>query len=116
MKTHSGRKLSRPTGARIALLRNLATSLLKHEQVQTTFAKAKEVSRYAEGIIATAKRKDLPSLRRVAVDITDKEVAKKIHEVLVPRYAERAGGCTRVLRTGRRLGDNAEMAVVKLVS
>ncbi len=116
MNTHAGRKLSRPTGARKALLRNLATSLLRHEQVKTTFAKAKEVSRFAEGLIAVAKKKNLAATRRLHQDVADKEVFRKIQEVLVPRYASRAGGCTRVFRLGKRQGDNAEIALVKLVS
>lgn len=115
MNTHAGRKLSRPTGARMSLLRNMATSLLRHEQIQTTFPKAREVARFAEGVLAVAKRKDLPSVRRVSAQIADKEVQRKIHDVLVPRYQARAGGCTKVYRLGRRLSDGAEMAVVKLV-
>src|SRR5687768_10482008 len=116
MKTFAGRKLSRPTGPRMALLRNMATSLLRHEQIQTTHAKAKEVARFTEHIIAVAKRGDLPSIRRVGADLHDPEVSRKLYDVLVPRYKTRAGGCTRVFRLGRRVGDGAEMAVVKLVA
>jgi large subunit ribosomal protein L17 len=116
MNTHAGRKLGRPTGARMALLRSQATSLLKHEQIQTTYAKAREVSRYAERLLADAKRKSLPSLRAVAAAMPDKDVRKKIYDVLVPRYQARSGGVTQVLRLGQRAGDGAEMAVVKLIS
>lgn len=116
MNTHAGRKLSRPTGARHALLRSLATSLLRHERIETTYAKAREVQRFAEGLLALAKRKDLTALRRVKADVQDAAVNKKIYEVLVPRYSARAGGCTRVFRLGRRMGDGAEMALVKLIS
>lgn len=116
MNTHAGRKLSRPTGARMSLLRGLATSLLRHEQIQTTHAKAKEAARFAEGILALAKKKTLTSRREVAAAVNDKDVQKKIYDVLVPRYQTRAGGCTRVYRLGTRSGDNAEMAVLKLVS
>lgn len=115
MNTFAGRKLSRPTSARRALLRNLASSLLQHEQIQTTFAKAKEVGRYAEGILAQAKRKDLVSRRHIAAEIVDKKVQKKIYDVLVPRYQSRTGGCTRVFRLGQRQGDGAEIALIKLV-
>lgn len=116
MKTHAGRKLSRPTGARIGLLRNQATSLLLHERIRTTLPKAKEVRRFAEHILSVAKRKTLDSRRRVYAEITDKEVQKKIYDVLVPRYAARPGGCTRIFKLGARQGDNAEMAVIQLVS
>lgn len=115
MKTHAGRKLSRPTGARFALLRNMTASLLRHEQIRTTFAKAREVSRYAERLVSLAKRKNLSSYRRVGSEIPDEEVRRKIYDVLVPRYQSRPGGCTRVFRLGRRLGDGAEMALLKLV-
>jgi large subunit ribosomal protein L17 len=116
MKTYSGRKLNRPTGPRMALLRGLATSLLRHEQITTTYAKAKEVSRFAETIIAKAKNKNLTTIRLVNSQIQDKDVSRKIYDVLVPRYQTRSGGCTRVFRLTRRQGDGAEMALVKLIS
>jgi large subunit ribosomal protein L17 len=97
-------------------LRSQATSLLKHERIQTTYAKAREVSRFAETLLSTAKRKNLPALRRVAAEVTDKDTRKKIYDVLVPRYQARAGGVTRVVRLGQRAGDGAEMALVKLIS
>ncbi len=115
MNTHSGRKLSRPTGARISLLRNLTVSLFRHEQVKTTVPKAKELSRYADGVLALAKAKTLEKRRRVAAEVNDKDVRKKIYDVLVPRYQSRAGGCTRIHRLGNRAGDNAEMALIRLV-
>lgn len=116
MSITGGRKLNRPTGARMAMLRNQASSLLKHEQIQTTYAKAKEVSRFTEKLISSAKKKSLLSLREVASVIPEKDVRKKIYDVLVPRYQSRPGGMTRVVRIGQRAGDGAEMAVVKLVS
>ncbi|MGQ0645023.1 MAG: 50S ribosomal protein L17 [Elusimicrobiota bacterium] len=116
MKTHSGRKLSRPTGARLAMLRSMAASLLKHEQVRTTYPKAREVARFTESLLALAKRRNLSAVRRVRSQVPDRAVNKKIFDVLIPRYETRAGGCTRVFRLGRRMGDGAEMAVVKLVS
>lgn len=115
MKTHAGRKLGRPTGARVSLLRGLTVSLFRHEQVRTTWAKAKELSRYAEGVMATAKQKTLSARRRVKADINDKDVRKKIHDVLVPRYQSRSGGITRIHRLGARSGDNAEMALIRMV-
>ena len=116
MKTHAGRKLSRPTGARFALLRSLATHLLRHEQIKTTLPKAREVARFTEHLLALAKRQNLASTRRVYADLQDRVVRKKIQDVFVPRYRDRQGGCTRVFRLGRRLGDGAEMAVIKLIS
>ena len=116
MDTHAGRKLNRPTGPRFALLRGLATSLLRNEQIKTTYAKAREVARFTEGLLAQAKKKTLTSTRRVNAEIYDKQVSRKVHDVLVPRYQSRAGGCTRVFRLGRRMGDGAEMALVKLIS
>ena len=98
------------------MIRNQTASLLKHELIRTTYAKAREVSRFTEGILAAAKRKNLPSLRAVAAAIPDRDIRKKIYDVLVPRYQARAGGMTRVLRLGARDGDNAQMAVIKLVS
>ena len=115
MNTHGGRKLSRPTGARISMLRNLTVSLFRHEQIRTTVPKARELSRYAEGVLAQAKAKSLEGRRRVAADVNDKEVRKKIYDVLVPRYQSRPGGCTRIHRLGARVGDNAEMALIRLV-
>ncbi len=115
MKTMAGRKLSRPTGARSALLKNMTASLLQHEQIKTTYAKAREVARYTENVIAIAKKKNLAAYRRVGAIIPDKKVQRKIHDVLVPRYQSRPGGCTRVHRIGTRLGDNAEIAVIKMV-
>ncbi len=115
MNTHAGRKLNRPTGARKSLLRNLAVSLFRHEQIRTTVAKAKELSRFADGVLALAKAKTLESRRRVAGDVNDADVRKKIYDVLVPRYQSRAGGVTRIHRIGTRNGDNAEMALIRLV-
>ncbi len=116
MKTHAGRKLSRPTGARHALLRQMTESLLQHERVVTTVAKAREVSRYAEGVMAKAKSGNLVARRAVKAVIKGENVYRKIYDVLVPRYQNRAGGCTQVFRLGRRAGDGAEMAVLKLIS
>jgi large subunit ribosomal protein L17 len=115
VNTHAGRKLGRPTGARMALIRNQASSLLKHERIQTTYAKARELSRFAEGVLARAKKKSLPSLRDVAAAIPAWDVRKKIYDVLVPRYQARSGGVVKVLRLKPRQGDNAEMALVTLI-
>jgi len=115
MKTHSGRKLGRPTGPRFALLRNMATSLLRHEKIETTRPKAKEVSRFTEKLITQAKKGTLSSRRHVAADIHDRQVQQKLFETIAPRFKERAGGYTQFIMIGQRLSDGAEMGILKLV-
>jgi large subunit ribosomal protein L17 len=117
------RKLGRTTEHRISLLRNQAQALLRHERIQTTVPKAKELRMFVEKIITTAKvgladggnGKTLHARRLVARDIQDDEVVKKLFTVLAPRFASRPGGYTRLLRIGFRRGDAAEMAQVELV-
>lgn len=115
-QTTAGRKLGRKQGARISLLRSLATALLKHEQIQTTVPKAKECARFTNHLISVAKKGDLNAHRSVARDIHDQDVHKKLFDVLAPRYASRDGGYTKVFRIGSRQGDNAEVALVKLIA
>ncbi len=115
MKTFNGRKLSRPTGHRFALLRNMATSLLHHERIETTVPKAKEVARFTEKLITAAKGQDLNAHRRVARDLHDRKVRGKLFEVLAPRYKTRPGGYTQLIRKGYRLSDGAEIGILKLV-
>lgn len=115
MKTFAGRKLGRPSGARKALLRSLAHSLLLHEKIQTTLPKAKEVSRYTEKIITSAKKEGVWAQRDVAKKIYQDDVQKKLFEVLLPRYQSRNGGYTQIVRVGQRTGDAAEMAVIRLL-
>jgi large subunit ribosomal protein L17 len=115
-KTGAGRKLGRKGGFRTAMLRSLATDLIRYEQIQTTYPKAKETSRFAEKLITKAKQGDLNSRKAVARDITDGAVTKKLFDVLAPRYASRAGGYTRVLKLSNRQGDNATMALIKLIA
>jgi large subunit ribosomal protein L17 len=117
------RKLGRVTEHRIALLRNQAVALLRHERIQTTVPKAKELKMFVEKIITTAKQglaaegngAALHARRMVARDIQDREVVKKLFTELAPRFASRPGGYTRLLRIGFRRGDSAEMAQVELV-
>lgn len=115
MKTFAGRKLGRKPGARRALLRSLASSLFLNEKIKTTLPKAKEVSRFAEKIITKAKKEGLFAHREVARDVAEKNVQKKIFEVLLPRYQTRNGGYTQVLKIGPRTGDAAPMAVIRLL-
>ncbi len=117
------RKLGRVTEHRIALLRNQAEALLRHEHIRTTVPKAKELRMFVERIITTARDgiagggngKELHARRLVARDIQDPEVVKKLFTVLAPRFSARPGGYTRLLRVGFRKGDAAEMAQVELV-
>jgi large subunit ribosomal protein L17 len=111
------RKLGRVTPHRMALLRNLASSLFDKERIRTTLMKAKELRPYAEKLITLAKREEnrLHARRLVSRDIHDAGVVKKLFDTLGARYATRPGGYTRILRLGTRKGDGAEMAIVELL-
>src|SRR6185369_5907515 len=118
------RKLGRVTAHRIAMLRNQATALLRHEHLTTTVPKAKELRPFVERIITIAKRglaagepngRMLNARRLVMHDVQDRDVVAKLFDTLAPRFAERAGGYTRLLRIGFRKGDSAEIAQVELV-
>ncbi len=111
----AGRKLSRPTGHRRAMYRNLVTDLLLYEKITTTEAKAKEVRGLAEKMITLGKEGGLHSLRQALSFSFDKKVAAKIFTELAPRYAERSGGYTRLTKLGPRLGDGAAMVQLELV-
>ena len=111
----SGRKLGVTSAHRISMFRNMATSLLKHEQITTTLPKAKELRPYVERIITLGKRGDLHARRQAAAQIRDAAVVRKLFDTLAPRYSARNGGYTRVLRAGVRYGDAAQMAVIELV-
>ena len=111
-----GRQLSRTRSHRKAVLRNLATSLFRHGRIETTTAKAKELRPYAERLITLARRGDVHSRRLAARKIQDRAVLGKLFDDIAPRYAERPGGYTRVLKLGNRKGDAAEMSLIELVS
>ena len=113
VKHLGGRKLGVTSSHRRALLRNMAQSLFLHEKVETTLAKAKELRPFAEKIITTAKRGRHDLVRR---QVHDKVVFKKIVDVLAPRYAQRPGGYTRILRVSPRPGDAAVRGLIALVS
>jgi large subunit ribosomal protein L17 len=110
----SGRKLNRTSSHRKALFANLATELLKHEQIKTTLPKAKDLRRVVEPLITLARRGDIAARREVAKTITDKAVLKKLFDEIAPRFEKRPGGYTRVLKFGFRQGDNAPMALIEL--
>ncbi len=111
----AGRKLSRPTAHRWALYRNLVTDLFRYEKIVTTEAKAKEVRGLAEKMITLGKEGSLSSRRRALAFVTDKKLVDKIFNQLAPRYAERPGGYTRLVKIGPRLGDGAPMAQLEMV-
>lgn len=111
----AGRKLNRTSTHRRALLQSLATALIKHEQIATTLPKAKELRRFADRLITLAKRGDLHARRQAFARLRDEAVVAKLFATLGPRYAERPGGYTRVMRAGFRYGDSAPMAVIELV-
>ena len=109
------RKLNRTGAHRGAMLRNMVTSLLDHEEIRTTDAKAKEVRRLTERMITLGKRGTLAARRQALRTIRSKEVAAKVFDVLADRYHDRPGGYTRILKLGRRPGDNAPVSLVQLV-
>ena len=109
------RKLGRPTAHRKAMLRNLVTDLFREGRISTTDCRAKEARREAEKLITLAKRGDLHARRQVLAYIYDESVVTKLFEEIAPKYAERNGGYTRVLKIGPRRGDGAEMAIIELV-
>ncbi len=118
------RKLGRVSEHRLALLRNQATALIRHERITTTLAKAKELRPFVERLITIAKRgiadgaetsRALHARRIVARDMADRQVLGKLFASIAPRFAERPGGYTRLLRSGRRQGDDAPLAQVELV-
>jgi len=111
----AGRKLSRPTGHRWALYRNQVTALLAHEKIVTSEAKAKEIRSLAERVITLGKDGSLTSRRQALAFITEKKVVEKLFDDVAPRYANRAGGYTRLVKLGPRCGDNAAMAQIELV-
>jgi large subunit ribosomal protein L17 len=111
----AGRKLGVTSTHRIAMLRNMATSLIKHEQITTTLPKAKELRPYVERIISLGKRGDLHARRQAYAQIRDEKVVAKLFTTIAERYKARTGGYTRVLKAGVRYGDAADMAVIELV-
>jgi large subunit ribosomal protein L17 len=112
---NKGRKLSRTHTHRKALIRNLATSLFRHGRIETTTAKAKELRPVAERLITLARRGDVHARRLAGRKIQDRDVLGILFDDIAPRYAERPGGYTRILKLGTRQGDGAEMSLIELV-
>lgn len=112
---HGLRKLNRTTSHRLAMLRNMSVSLLKHEVIKTTLPKAKELRRVVEPIITLGKKPSLANRRLAFNRLRDRDAVVKLFGEIGPRYARRNGGYLRILKFGFRLGDNAPMAVVELL-
>ena len=110
-----GRRFSRDSSHRQAMFSNMAASLIKHEQIVTTLAKAKDLKRVIDKYITLAKRGDLNSRRLAASRLRDEDMAKKLFDTLAPRYKNRSGGYSRVIKAGFRYGDSAPRAVIELV-
>ncbi len=109
------KRLSRTDGHRKALLRNLATSFFKHEKIETTSTKAKEISKVVERLITTAMEGDLPARRQIAEFVTEPAVVKKLVEQIAPSLKGRNGGYTRITKSRVRHGDAAELSILELV-
>lgn len=112
---NKGRKFNRTASHRKAMFANMAAALIKHEQIVTTLPKAKDLRAVTDKLITLGKRGDLHARRQAIAQIRDEKMVKKLFEVLGPRYQERSGGYTRVLKAGFRYGDNAPLAVIELV-
>ena len=112
---HGLRKLNRTSSHRLAMLRNMTVSLLRHEAIKTTLPKAKELRRVVEPIITLAKTNTVANKRLAFNRLRDREIVVKLFNVLGPRFANRNGGYLRILKMGFRLGDNAPMAYMELV-
>ncbi len=111
----AGRRLGRTTSHRTAMFRNMVTSFLMHERITTTDAKAKELRPIAEKMITLGKKGDLNAIRQAASFIRDKKVVSKLFSVIAPRYKNREGGYTRIVKIGQRFGDASAQSVIELV-
>ncbi len=111
----AGRKLGRTSSHREAMFRNMVTSVIKHERIRTTDAKAKEVRKIAEKMITLGKRGDLHARRQALAFVRDKEMVKKLFGELSERYRERHGGYTRIVKVGYRAGDNAPVSILEFI-
>lgn len=111
----SGRRLGRNSSHRAAMMRNMVTSLIEHERITTTDARAKELRKIADKMITLGKRGDLHARRQALQVIRDRKVVGKLFEMVAPRYKERPGGYTRIVKVGNRVGDNAPLSIIELV-
>jgi len=111
----AGRQLGRPTDQRLSLYRNLITDLFRYEKIRTTEAKAKAVQGQAERLITLAKKNDVAARRLAIARLGNVEIVDKLFTLIAPKYADRPGGYTRIIKLGPRLGDAAPMAIIQLV-
>ena len=109
------KKLNKTSSHRKAMFMNMSNALIKHEQITTTLAKAKELRRFVEKIVTLGKKGDLLSRRKAVSILQDQKMSKKVFDVLAERYKVRAGGYTRIIKLGNRYGDNAPTAVIEFV-
>ena len=109
------KKLNKTSSHRKAMFMNMSNALIKHEQITTTLAKAKEIRRFVEKIVTLGKKGDLISKRKTVSILQDNKMAKKVFDILADRYKNRSGGYTRIIKLGNRFGDNAPMAVIEFV-
>ena len=109
------KKLNKTSSHRKAMFMNMSNALIKHEQITTTLAKAKELRRFVEKIITLGKKANLLSRRKAISILQDQKMAKKVFDVLAERYKNRSGGYTRIIKLGNRFGDNAATAVIEFV-
>ena len=109
------KKLNKNSSHRKAMFMNMSNALIKHEQITTTLAKAKELRRFVEKIVTLGKKGDLFSRRKAVSILQDQKMSKKVFDVLAERYKARAGGYTRIIKLGNRYGDNAPTAVIEFV-
>ena len=109
------KKLNKTSSHRKAMFMNMSNALIKHEQITTTLAKAKELRRFVEKIVTLGKKGDLLSRRKSVSILQDQNMSKKVFDVLAERYKDRAGGYTRIIKLGNRYGDNAPTAVIEFV-
>ncbi len=112
---NTGRRLGRNSSHRAAMMRNMVTSLIEHEKITTTDARAKELRKVAEKMISLGKRGDLHARRQAMQVIRDRKVVGKLFEMVAPRYKDRPGGYTRIIKLGARAGDNASLSLIELV-
>ena len=109
------KKLNKTTSHRKAMFMNMSNALIKHEQITTTLAKAKELRRFVEKIVTLGKKGDLLSRKKAISILQDQKMSKKVFDVLSERYKSRSGGYTRIIKLGNRFGDNAPTAVIEFV-
>ena len=109
------KKLNKTSSHRKAMFMNMSNALIKHEQISTTLAKAKELRRFVEKIVTLGKKGDLLSKRKTISILQDQKMSKKVFDVLADRYKNRSGGYTRIIKLGNRFGDNAPTAVIEFV-